>query len=128
MSPYKDVQEAVRIGKEYLARHLSKGYRLPKRADNLFESGYSPKLDLPLVLGPYEASYFLSLIGIMGWMIKIGCIDINTEVSLLSSHSAMPRQGHLEAALHIMGHLKLRHDTRFAFNPSYPNIDHSNFW
>ena len=62
-------------------------------------------------------------------MIKIRQIDSNTNVlSLLSSHSAMPTQGHLEAVLHIMGYLKLRHNSRSAFDPSYPDIDHSNFW
>ena len=39
----------------------------------------------------------------------------------------MPRLGHLEAALHIMGYLMLRHNSRLMFDPSYPNIDHSNF-
>ena len=61
-------------------------------------------------------------------MIKIGQIDMNTEVSLLSSQSAMPRQWHLKAALHIMGYLKLRHNSRLVFDTSYPNIDHSNFF
>ena len=61
-------------------------------------------------------------------MIKLGCIDINIKMSLLSSYSAMPRQGSLEAALHIMSYLKLRHNFRLAFYPFYPNIDHSNFW
>ena len=27
-----------------------------------------------------------------------------------------------------MGYQKLRHNTRLAFVPSYPDIDHSNFW
>ena len=40
----------------------------------------------------------------------------------------MPRQWHLETALHIMGYLKLRHNSRSTFDPSYPDIDHSNFW
>ena len=39
----------------------------------------------------------------------------------------MPRQGYSEAALHIMGYLKLRYNSRLRFDPSYPNIDHSNF-
>ena len=33
----------------------------------------------------------------------------------------------MEAALHIMGYLKLRHNSRLVFNHSYPNIDNSNF-
>ena len=60
-------------------------------------------------------------------MIEIGQIDINTKVSLLLSHTMRPRQGHLETVLHIMGYLKLRHNTRLAFDPSYPIIDHRNF-
>ena len=39
----------------------------------------------------------------------------------------MLRHGHLEAALHIMCYLKLRHNSRLAFDPSYPHIDYSNF-
>ena len=40
----------------------------------------------------------------------------------------MPRQGHLEAALHIMDYLKLGHDSRLAFVQSYPDIYHGIFW
>ena len=46
MSPSKYVQEAVRICKEYIPKHQSKGYKLPRRADNSFESGYCPELDV----------------------------------------------------------------------------------
>ena len=52
MSLSKYVQEAVRICKECIAKHLSKGYKLPKRAENPFESGDCHKLDVFLVLGP----------------------------------------------------------------------------
>ena len=58
MSPSKYVQEAVWICEEYAARYLSKGYRLPKREINPFESGYFPGLDVSLILGPDEASYY----------------------------------------------------------------------
>ena len=128
MSPSKYVWVAVRICKEYVARHLSKGYRLPKREENPFESGCSPKLDVSPVLGPEGASYYQSLIKIIRRMIEIGQRDINTKVSLSSSYSAMPRQGYLEAVLHVMGYLKLRHNSRLTFDCSYPDVDHSNFW
>ena len=39
----------------------------------------------------------------------------------------MLRQGHLEAVLQIMGYLKLRHNSRLVFDPSYHDIDHSYF-
>jgi hypothetical protein len=74
-----------------------------------------------------EASYFQSIIGIMRWMIELGRIDIATEVSLLSSHLAYTRRGHMEAALHVMSYLKGRHNSRLALDPSYPTIDESKF-
>ena len=77
---------------------------------------------MSLVLGPDESSYYQSLIGLMGWMIETGCFDINIMVFLLSSYSAMLRQGHFKAVLHIMGYLKLRQNSRLAFDLSYPNI------
>ena len=78
MSPSKYVQRAVKICKEYIAKHLHRGYKVPIGADNSFKCGYSPELDKSLSLVPEEASYYQSLIGVMRWMIKIGHIDLNT--------------------------------------------------
>ena len=72
MSPSKYVQEVVRICKEYIAKHLSKGYKFPKRAENPFKSVYCSELDMSPVLGPDEASYHQPLMGVMIWMIEIG--------------------------------------------------------
>ena len=60
-------------------------------------------------------------------LLPIVCVrnfeNLATEVSIVSSHLAMPMQKHLEAMLHIMGYLKLKHYSRLALDPSYPNID-----
>ena len=56
ISPSKYVQEAVSISEEYVENHLSKGYKLPTRAENPFESGYCPALDVSRVFGPDEVS------------------------------------------------------------------------
>jgi len=69
---------------------------------------YEPELDDSTPLDPDGASYFQMIIGVMRWMVEIGRIDIATEVSLLSSHLAYPREGHLEAALHIMAYLRAK--------------------
>ena len=66
-------------------------------ADNSFKSDYCSELDVFPILEPEEASYDQSLIRVTMWMIEIGHIDINIKVSLLLSHLAMLRQGHLEA-------------------------------
>ncbi len=46
-----------------------------------------------------------------GWMIELSRVDICTEVSMLSSHMALLRQGHLEASLHVMLYLLLHHNS-----------------
>ena len=89
--------------------------------------GYEAVTDTSKALDPAEASYFQSIIGVMRWMVEIGRIDIATEVSLLSSHLDHPLERHLEAALHVMAYLKLKHNYLLVFDPTYPKIDESIF-
>ena len=71
----------------------------------------------------------MQLIGILCWAIKIGCIDIYLEVSLLSQYQASPRLGHLEAAYHIFGYLKKHLDMgHLAFDPQAPDINDQHFY
>ena len=85
------------------------------------------KLDTTPELDYDCANYFQSQIGILRWMVEIGRVDMITEVSLLSSHLALPREGHLEAVFHIYAYLAKKHNARMAFDPSYPKIDLSQF-
>ena len=73
------------------------------------------------------ASYYQSLIGIMRWIVELGLLDIETEVSMLSSHNAYSREGHFEAVLHIMDYLKGKHNSRLSLDPTYPDIDYETF-
>ena len=57
----------------------------------------------------------------------MGRIDICCEVSVLSSCLAMPRQGHLQQALHILAYLKRHHNSRIIMDPIYPNISTEDF-
>jgi hypothetical protein len=61
-------------------------------------------------------------------MCKSQCIDIATEVLLLSLHLAYPHdEGHLDAALHVMGYLKLKNNLQLVFDPTFLHIDDSTF-
>ena len=60
-------------------------------------------------------------------MVEIGRTDIATECSLLSSHVVYPREGKFEYALHMMGYLKWKHNSRLFFDPTYPDIDFDTF-
>ena len=52
-----------------------------------------PELDVPLVLGPNEASYYQFLVGVMRRVIEIGHININIKVFFLSSHLVITETG-----------------------------------
>ena len=47
--------------------------------------------------------YYQSQIGGMRWMVEIGQVDINTEVSMLASFLDLPWEGCIEAVLHVYG-------------------------
>ena len=127
MIPSKYVREACKNCKDHLNNNFDGKYKLPKQSPNPFVMGYEAELDTSTLCDPEEASYFQSIIGVMRWMIEIGRVDISTEVSILSSFLAMPRVGHLEAAINIMGYLRLYHNSRLFLDPTYPVLDHSYF-
>ena len=74
--------------------------------------GYDPELDTNPKLDPDAASYYVTIIGILRWMIKLGRTNIITKVLLLSSHVALPRERHLDAAVHVMTHVGQRYNSR----------------
>ena len=87
--------------------------------------GYDPELDTSPELDSDAMSYYLTLIGILRWMIELGRIYIITKVSLLSSHVALPREGHLDAAVHAMAHVGWKYNSSLVYDPLCPEIDHS---
>ena len=57
-------------------------------------------------------------------MIELGIIDIKAEVSFL----ALPREGHLDAAVHVMAHVGQRNNSRLVYYPFYTDIDLKKLW
>jgi hypothetical protein len=100
---------------------------LPKRGDNPFPVDYAPDEDVTPLLEPEVETYYMQLFGILRWMCELGRVDICTEVSMLSSYSAMPCEGHLEAALHVFTYLKSKSNSWLIFDPMEPDVGDSNF-
>ena len=67
------------------------------------------------------------MIGIIRWAVEIGRVDILLEVSLLSSHLALPRIGHLLALYHILWYLKQLPKRKLYFDPVSPLISEDCF-
>jgi hypothetical protein len=116
------IQEAVKNTEKWLD-----DMRLPARCDTPMSSSYRPELDVSPVLNNEEANWYQSAIGTLRWIVEIGRLDITCELSMLASQMAQPREGHLVAVLRIFAYLKAHHNSRLAFDPTYPSIDHAPF-
>ena len=100
---------------------------LEKKAENPFIGDYEPGMDDTPALEQDLESWYQSLIGMIRWMVEIGRVDIITEVSMMASCMAMPREGHLESVLHVFAFLRQNKNSRMAFDPTYPFIDMNDF-
>ena len=118
------VQEAVKNVEEWLKK---RSRSLPRKAEAPFKAGYRPELDVSQELGPDEASYYQSLIGILRWIVELGRVDINLEVSMMSSHLALPREGHLECLYHMFAYLGKYHNAEMVYDPTEPEIPTGSF-
>ena len=64
-------------------------------------TSYHPSEDVTKELNVEGVQFYQEMIGILRLAVEIGRVDILLEVSLLSSHLALPRIGHLQAVYHI---------------------------
>ena len=118
------IQNAVKNIEKRL--HL-RGETLPGRGSAPWPSNYRPEIDISPELSEENANYFQSLIGVLRWIVELGRIDLTMETSALASMMAMPRQGHLNAVLHMFNFLKKHHNGVLVFDPSIPTIDKTKF-
>jgi len=127
MSSSKYVQEAVANLERYIEAGELPGKKLKTKVKSPWPSGYAPELDESEELNAKDANFYQHLIGVLHWTVELGRVDMITEVSTLASYLASPRDGHLDAALHVYGYLKAHHNARLVLDPSYPEIDHDSF-
>ena len=100
---------------------------MPSKADTPITTTYMPELDVSRELNVADAAYYQSLIGILRWIVELGRVDVCLEVSMMSSHLALPREGHLEHVLHILAYLMKYHNTELVYDPSDPVVDENDF-
>ena len=121
------VQVAVRNAEEYIEKSQHKRWRIPNKVETPLRSTYCPELDVSEELSSSDASYYQSLIGILRWIVKLGRVDICLEVSMMSSHLALPRKGHMEQVMQIFGYVRKYHNAELVFDPSDPMINEQDF-
>ena len=110
------VKEAVRVVKAWLSE---RGMYLKTKVSGVLPSGYRPELEANEMLDSDEAQFYMQAIGILRWIVELGRIDICCEVSIMSSYSAAPRAGHLDAVMHIFAYLGSHERSRIVMDDSY---------
>jgi Reverse transcriptase (RNA-dependent DNA polymerase) len=109
------LKEALKNVKAWLSE---RGLSLKGKVSSVLPYEYRPELDVSEELDDDLFSYYNSLIGVLRWAVELGRIDIAVEVSMLSSHLACPRVGHLDAVFHIFSYLNQYNKSILAFDPS----------
>ena len=86
-----------------------------------------PEIDISEELGSLEASYIQSLIGILRCIFELKRVDICNDTSMMSSHLALPRRGHLKTLFHMFSYLKKHQKLYMLFDPIKPDVDMADF-
>ena len=84
---------------------------------------YRPELDTSLECNDVQGTYYQNLIGVLRWVVELGRIDINYEVSVLSQYLCNPRTGHLAQALHVFKYLDIHKENFICFDPTYVDLE-----
>ena len=80
LSPSQYIQEDVKSMDRYVKGNNGDWWKIPMTAVKILPCGYEPPLDVSQELDPVLSSYYQYHIGIIRRMVKLGRIDINTEV------------------------------------------------
>ena len=88
---------------------------------------YRAEIDVSPELNVTDAAYYQLLIGVGRWMVELRLLDICTEVSMLSSCLALPREGHLQQLFRMFSYLEKQHNCEMVFDYTVPDIGTSDF-
>ena len=119
MGSQQYLKEAIRNVEKWLSERDS---QLKTKAQGPLPSNYSPELDVSPELDASDASYYASTIGVLRWIVELGRIDVCAEVSMLAGFIANPREGHLDAMMHLFAYLKTHDRSRLVMDSSIPEL------
>jgi hypothetical protein len=108
--------ESLRVVKSRIEKL---GLSLKSKVLTSMPCGYKPELDSTDLLDDDTTILYMQLIGILRWLVELGRIDINVEVSMMSAYNAVPRVGHLHAVLHIFAYLQYHIDWKIVMDATY---------
>ena len=80
------------------------GCMLPKKVYVPWITDYCAEFGMSLELDSKQANYYQSQIGVLHWIIELGRVDIQTEVSMLVSQIALLHEEHLDVIFRVFSY------------------------
>ena len=121
-------EDFVKTAVEDIERELKeKGMNLPKKCGTPLPKDYAPDQDTSPELKKDGHTRYQELIGILRWACELGRVDIQQEVSMMSSYLACPREGHLQRLYYMFGYLRQFPKRKICMDPRYPDIPEESF-
>jgi hypothetical protein len=80
----------------------------------------------PLLTEKY-ATLYASYIGILQWAVELTRVDLTQSVALMSRYRSAPREGHMDAVLHIFGYIKSHDRSRLVLDWQYRDWSNTNW-
>ena len=102
-------------------------WKLPAKAKTPMTQSYHPELDESPELSADDVTLYQEIIGMMRWASELGRVDVLHEISLLSQYQAMPREGHMRQALHMIAFLDKKPKLTLYMDPDLPALDYTLF-
>ena len=121
---YLSSEKFVKSAVENVEQILQKGgQKLPSKCKTPLSSSYQPELDTSPELKEGGLQCYQELIGVLRWSVELGRVDILLETSMMSTHLALPRCGHLEQLYHMFGYFKANPKRKLYLDPQHPQVD-----
>ena len=116
----KYLKEALRIANDLLKKC---GLRVSGSAKCPYSnSTFRPELDITPLCNSEQIQIYQQLIGILRWLVELGRVDVQLEVTQLSSFLTSPRIGHLHQAFHIFKYLEGKPNSWIPLDPEKLDI------
>jgi hypothetical protein len=88
---------------------------------------YQVEMETSAELKSNGVQAYHEMIGVLGCTVELGRVDILLEVALMSTHMAIPREGHLQQLYRIFGYMKAHPKRKIAFDSQHPMINERMF-
>ena len=88
-----------------------------KAAKTPMSESYHPEIDDSALLSEKQHGHYRAIIGSLNWLVTLGRLDIAYATNTLARFSMAPREGHLTAAIRVIGYLRKHRDEEIKIDP-----------